>query len=270
MERPASWRVAWITGASSGIGLELARQLAAMGVFVAATGRSVEKLEALAGAHPNVTPFPADVTDSGAMMECARAVEEKLGPIDLAIFSAGIYHAGPAETTPPATYFKSFEINVGGVLNAWLAVRDHMLSRKAGQVAFISSVAGYRGLPRQSAYAPTKAALISLAETLRAELEPEGVLVSVVNPGFVETPMTAGNPRPMPYIVKADDAAARILRGLAKKKFEIVFPFRMALYMKLLRRAPYLLFFPIARMIDARQAAGAADPKATLGDRSGG
>ncbi len=240
-----------------------------MGVYVAATARSVEKLEALAGAHPNVTPFPGDVTDGAAMKACARAIEEKLGPIDLAIFSAGIYHAGPAATTTAETYFKSFDINVGGCLNGWLAVRDQMLARKAGQVAFISSVAGYRGLPRQSSYAPTKAALISLAESLRAELEPEGVFVSIVNPGFVETPMTASNPRPMPYIVKADDAATRILQGLAKKKFEIAFPFRMALYMKLLRRAPYLLFFPIARMIEASQAAGADDPEATLGGKPG-
>jgi short-subunit dehydrogenase len=256
-ERPQRWRVAWITGASSGIGLELAGKLAAMGVKVAATARSRERLAALAAAHANVSAFPADVTDTDAMRACAARIEAELGPIDLAIFSAGIFRTGPAPELAPETYFESLSVNYVGCLNGYFAVRDAMRARRAGHIVFVGSVAGYRGLPNQSPYAPTKAALLSLAESLKLDHEADGLSVSIVNPGFVETPMTADNRRPMPFIITAGDAADRILKGLAANKFEIVFPFLMMLSMKLLRRAPYSIYFTIARMIEARQAAGA-------------
>ena len=132
-----------------------------------------------------------------------------------------------------------------------------MLARRRGQLALVASVAGYRGLPMAAAYAPSKAAVISLAEVLRLELSGEGITVNLVNPGFVDTPMTAVNTFSMPYMISAEDAARRMLRGLEKGlaggPFEIAFPWQLALQLKLLRIAPYRLYLRIAgRMVADR------------------
>ena len=122
-----------------------------------------------------------------------------------------------------------------------------MTVRRAGHIALVSSVAGYRGLPKAAYYAPSKAAAISLAEVLQCELPRHGVKVSIINPGFVETPMTAVNDFPMPYLIKADDAARRIIRGLEKGKFEIAFPWQMVAMLKLTRILPYRAYFWLVR-----------------------
>jgi short-subunit dehydrogenase len=115
-----------------------------------------------------------------------------------------------------------------------------------GQIALVASVAGYRGLPKAAAYAPSKAAVISLAEVLRLELAGLGIVVSLVNPGFVETPMTVENDFPMPFIIKAEDAAARIIKGLRKQRFEVAFPWQLVTMLKLGRILPYGLYFKLA------------------------
>ena len=135
------------------------------------------------------------------------------------------------------------EVNYMGVVNALAALVPRMRERGQGHIAIVASVAGYRGLPRATAYGPTKAALINLAETLKSELEPFGITVSVVNPGFVDTPMTSDNPFPMPGIMPADKAAQALLAGLEKRRFEIIFPRGFVYAVKLLRILPYRLFF---------------------------
>jgi short-subunit dehydrogenase len=137
-------------------------------------------------------------------------------------------------------------VNYLGVANALEALIPKMLGAEKGQLALVASVAGYRGLPKASAYAPSKAAVISLAEVLRLELARSGVIVSLVNPGFVATPMTAVNDFPMPFIISADDAAERIIRGLSRGKFEITFPLPLVLMLKALRMLPNALYLRIA------------------------
>lgn len=238
----AKWTTAWITGASTGIGRELALQLARSGVRVAASARSAETLDKLVGEQPGITAFPVDVTDTAAVKATAQSIAAKLGPIDLAIFNAGVWQPMGARNFEARKTAESMNVNYLGVCNGLEAVLPEMLARRAGQIALVSSVAGYRGLPKAVAYAPSKAAVISLAETLAPDAARYGVRISVVNPGFVETPMTAVNDFPMPFILKADAAASRIVRGLEKGKFEIAFPWQLVLPLKILRLLPYSVF----------------------------
>ena len=146
----------------------------------------------------------------------------------------------------------SMTVNYGGIVNALEPLIPAMLANGRGHIALVASVAGYRGLPKAAAYAPSKAAVISLAEVLRLELASRGITVSLINPGFVETPMTSVNAFKMPYIIKADDAAARIIRGLERGAFEIAFPWQLVTMLKLLRILPNKLYLPIARRLVER------------------
>lgn len=243
----APWRTAWITGASTGIGCELALALAGSGVKVAASARSADKLAELAQLVPGIAPLPLDVADRAAMTQAARGIAGTLGPIDLAIFNAGIWEPMTSRNFSSATAGRSMAINYMGVVNGIEAVLPSMIERGRGHIAMVASVAGYRGLPPTAAYGPTKAAVINLAEALRDDFAARGITVTVICPGYVETPMTAKNKFPMPFIVPAEDAAQRIIRGLAKRKFEIAFPWQLVALMKLGRILPYPLFFWYAR-----------------------
>ncbi len=241
------WSSVWITGASSGIGYELARLMTADARHVAVSARSAEPLVDLAAAHKPITAYPLDVTDANAVAECVSAIESRSGPIDLAVLNAGTWSFGRFETHDLETIRSAFEVNYMGVVNALNALLPNFIARGAGHVAIVASVAGYRGLPNAAAYGPTKAALINLAETLRCELAPLGIAVSLVNPGFVDTPMTRDNSFPMPGLMTAPDAAEEILKGLRKGRYEIAFPRRFIWGMKLLRLVPNSLYFRFVR-----------------------
>lgn len=244
MSRPLPWKTAWITGASTGIGREIALQLAAAGVKVAASARSPEKLAALG---PNILAIPLDVTDAAACRAAAAEVESRLGPIDLAVLGAGTYTPVALDDLDPARFAHMMDTNYMGVVNCVAALAPGMMARGAGHLSWIASVAGYVGLPKAAAYGPTKAALINLAESLEPEMSVKGVSVSVINPGFVETPLTAQNDFPMPFLMKADDAARRTIQGLAAGRFEIAYPRRFVAILKALRLLPYPLFFRLIR-----------------------
>ena len=139
-----------------------------------------------------------------------------------------------------------------GAVNGLAAVLPRFIARRAGHVAVVSSVAGYRGLPSASAYGPTKAALINLCESLKPDLDRFGVKISVVNPGFVRTPLTDRNPFPMPFLMEVDDAAARLAAGLDTGKFEITFPRRFTYLVKLARILPYGLYFRLVKRATKR------------------
>jgi short-subunit dehydrogenase len=239
----AAWRVVWITGASTGIGRAVAIKLAARGILVAASARSAAMLAELASAHPNIRAYPLDVGDRAAQAAVISSIERDLGPIDLAILSAGVWHPGSSDELDVAKVEQALLINYTSAIYTLDALLPLMRTRARGHVAFVASVAGYIGLPRAIAYAPTKAALISLAECLKTDAARFGIDISVINPGFVETPMTAENTFPMPFLVKVDDAADIIIKGLERKKFEIAFPWQLVTLLKLARRAPYPLFF---------------------------
>ncbi len=134
-------------------------------------------------------------------------------------------------------------VNYTGALRLLDAVLPHMLARHSGHISLVSSVAGFRGLPNGLAYGPTKAALINLAETLYLDLRAAGIGVSLINPGFVETPLTAQNPFTMPALISPAQAAQEILRGWSRGTFDIHFPRRFTRWLKLLRLLPYRLYF---------------------------
>ena len=240
MTQAMPWKVAWITGASTGIGREMALQLAARGVVVAASARSNDKLASLG---PNIRSYPLDVTDRAAVLATIISIERDLGPIDLAVFAAGTYTPVNVESLDPAIFETAMATNYLGVVNALAGLLPKMITRRGGHVAWIASVAGYVGLPKAAAYGPSKAALINLAESLKLELDMRGVTLSIINPGFVETPLTAQNDFYMPFLMKAPEAAKLSIDGLARRRFEIAYPLRFVMIMKLARLLPYALFF---------------------------
>jgi short-subunit dehydrogenase len=209
--------IAWVTGASTGIGAAVAQKLVADGWTVAITARAADKLQALAAAHPGKMIVAAgDVTDAAGMTALRERVEAEAGrPVALAILNAGAWQEMGAADFDFAAFKMQFEVNVIGTAACLEAVMPGMIARRSGQIAIVASVAGYRGLPRAVAYGATKAALIAMSESLKFDLDKSGVAMSVVNPGFVRTPMTAVNNFPMPFLLEVDDAANRIVRGLA-------------------------------------------------------
>lgn len=254
--RPSRWGTVWITGASSGIGASLATLIAekSRADSIAASARSADKLEALSKANPTIKSCPVDVTDAAAVAECVSGIEEASGPIALAVLCAGTWKLTDIEGFDIASARAGIEVNYMGVIHALAAIVPGMMKRRSGHIAIVASVAGYRGLPLSAAYGPTKAALINLAETLRAELRPYGITVSIVNPGFVDTPMTSDNPFPMPGIISAESAAQSLLAGLEAEKYEIVFPRGFGYSVKALRYLPNAVFFWIVRTFIMKKA----------------
>ena len=223
----------------------MARKLAAAGVKTAISARSRDKLDAVAQSQPGIVPVPLDVTDIAATRAAYITVEQQLGPLDLAVLNAGTWDPMGAKDFDAARAKTSMAVNYEGIANGLEVLIPAMRMRGSGHIAVVSSSAGYRGLPKAAAYAPSKAAVISLAEVLKPELDRLGIDFSLVNPGFVETPMTEVNTFPMPFKITADDAANRILRGLDRKRFEIAFPWQLITVLKVLRLLPYRLYFPI-------------------------
>lgn len=239
-----AWKTAWVTGASTGIGREIALQLLARGVRVAVSARSADKL---AGLDPGILAIPLDVTDPAACALAADRIERELGPLDLAVLGAGTYAPVSPDRLDPAMFADMMNTNYMGVVNCVSAIAPRMMARGQGHLAWIASVAGYMGLPKAAAYGPSKAALINLAESLYPEMKLRGVKVSVINPGFVETPLTAQNDFEMPFLMKPEDAARRSIEGLAAGRFEIAYPKRFVAILKSVRALPYPLFFWLIR-----------------------
>ncbi len=247
---PAQHGVAWVTGASSGIGEALAIALARAGWTVAASARRADRLAALAG-HPEaagrIHAVPVDVRDEAAVQAAVARIETELGPVEAAVFNAGDYSPMSARAFDTALCRHLMEVNYLGVVHGIGAVLPQQLARGQGRLLVNASVAGYRGLPRAAPYGASKAALINLAESLRAELQGSGVTVRVINPGFVRTPLTDQNDFAMPALLAPEVAAAAIVRAFDGDSFEITFPRRFTFLMKLLRCLPYRWYFPLLR-----------------------
>ncbi len=246
-------QVAWVTGASRGIGRAVARALAEDGWTVAASARDTDALADLAAECAELSgvihTFPLDITDADAAARAVADIEGELGDIALAILNAGTHEPVDGRALTLAPYRRLMEINYMGTVNCLVPVAERCVARGRGRIAVVASLAGYRGLPTASAYGATKAALINMCEALRPELEAAGVILSVVNPGFVRTPLTDRNPFPMPFLMDVEPAARRLLRAVAGDRFEITFPRRFAFLMKVLRVLPYGLFFALTRRI---------------------
>ncbi|GEO85303.1 MULTISPECIES: SDR family NAD(P)-dependent oxidoreductase [Alphaproteobacteria] len=241
-------RISWITGASSGIGRALALRLARDGWTVAASARGNDELAALEAAScGRVISFPLDVTDKSAIDATVEAIERRLGDIDLAVFAAGTYFRDYAVDFDSERFHTMVELNLVGTARCLERVMPAMIARKGGQIAVVASISGYIGLPGAASYGATKAALNVMCEALYPELLSHGIKLSIVNPGFVDTPLTRKNDFPMPFLISAEVAADIIAQGLARGRFEIVFPWQMALAMKLLHTLPAGLRFRLTR-----------------------
>ncbi len=234
--------VAWITGASSGIGKALAARLARSGWLVAATARNEDALRDL---HREAQSFkgdiisvPADVTDKATLESAVERIEKELGSIALAVFNAGVYAPIDAARFDAEVFRKTVDVNLQGVANGLEPLIPRMIGRGVGHIAIVSSVNGYGGLPTSSAYGATKAALINMAEALYIELARWNVRVSVITPGFVATPAQDGNAFDKPFIMSAAAAADRIAKGLRSQSFEITFPKRFSYQLKFLNLLP--------------------------------
>lgn len=240
---------AWVTGASSGIGRALALNLAREGFAVFATARSADDLETLAAEAKalkgEIIAAPGDVTDAAAMAEIVRRIDGKGAGLALAVFNAGVYLPVYGETLKVGDFDISFAVNLSGVVNGLVPALERMKVRGRGQLAIVSSVTGYGGMPTSAAYGATKAALINMAESLKFDLDKFGVRIQVINPGFVDTPATADNAFSMPALMQPDDAAARIAAGLKSTAFEITFPRRFTYVLKLLQFLPYSVYFAL-------------------------
>ncbi|HCX14953.1 MAG TPA: oxidoreductase [Rhodospirillaceae bacterium] len=245
----------WITGAGKGIGRATALEYARCGWSVAVSARTETDLESLIesaiqkGFSGRIVSYPADVTDQDAMKRTFKAVEQDIGALDQVILNAGTHMPSSAKKISTDSYRALLEINVMGAVNGLSAVIPVFIDRKRGHVGVVASVAGYSGLPLAGAYGASKAALINMCESLRPELEAEGVGLSVINPGFVRTPLTAKNKFPMPFLIDADVAARQIYSGMIKGKFEIAFPRSFVIILKILRMLPYGIYFPLIKKV---------------------
>jgi len=257
----------WVVGASSGIGAELARALHARGARVAVSARRAEALHAVFGqadaaAHgspadtarteaPAPAPeiLPLDVNDAAAVARACEGLRSRWGGIDLVLWVAGIYTPMRAQDLDLPAARRMLDTNLVSVFGGLAAVLPVLRAQGAGGIALFSSVAGYSGLPQALVYGPTKAALINLAESLYLDLHGEGVGVYLVNPGYVDTPATAGNAYTMPALISAAEAARATLAGIAAGRFEIHYPRRFTSWLKFARILPYRAYFALVRRV---------------------
>jgi short-subunit dehydrogenase len=242
------WKIAWITGASGAICGEIARRLAAAGVTIAATARTSEKLDQLAASSERITAHPADVLEPDALKACVGRIEGALGPIDLALLGAGMYVPFDIRNIDLDGFHRSMELNVDGVINAIAAALPSMLARRSGHIAIMGSLFGYAGWPGNGSYGASKAAVINLAESLKLELQGTGVDVTIINPGFVDTPLNASyDANKKLYVMSKERCARKILEKLGSKPYEIAFPPQVEGFLKTVRSLPRAVSFPLVR-----------------------
>ena len=230
---------AWVTGASDGIGRAVVLLLAEQGFTVYASARSKDKLEDMASGFAGqgkIIPVPLNVSNKKACIACVKKIVRESGNLAMCILNAGIFIPMHARTMTFDDFEKTIDVNLVGTINGLLPAVQAMQKSGKGQIAIVSSTAGYGGLPKSAAYGATKAALIQL-----------------VNPGFVKTPATDKNDFPMPFLMPVDKAAERTVEGLKTSSFEVTFPRRFTWMMKFVNLLPYSAYFAIVRKITGKK-----------------
>jgi NAD(P)-dependent dehydrogenase (short-subunit alcohol dehydrogenase family) len=255
-------RRVWVIGASYGIGAAIAQELLARGARVALSARKRDLLRAVAGDRKDALIAPLDVTDAASVHAAASAIERAWGGFDLALVVAGTHvemrarldrgTAAAGQRWDLGRARQLLDVNLYGVLNCIDAILPVLARQASGGVGIVSSVAGYIGLPKALIYGASKAALINFTESLYGDLRPQGIGVYLINPGFVDTPLTQKNRFAMPALMKAEEAARVTLDEIAAGSFEIHYPKRFTRWLKLLRVLPYRL-----QLAAVRRATGA-------------
>jgi len=232
-------KIIWITGASSGIGRELVVQLLQTNATVIASSRNLDSLQELKQLHANQLELLAvDVTNVGSIQASMMAIEKKYGRIDIAILNAGNCTYIDIASFSVIDLYKNFEVNFFGLANCIEACLPLLKKSKVPQLVGMSSAAAFLALPRAEGYGSAKAATRYMLEALQSHLKKENILVSIIYPGFVKTPLTDRNDFPMPFMISVNEAARNIVDGICKRKLEISFPRRLIWLLKFLSILP--------------------------------
>ncbi|MBA3256823.1 MAG: SDR family NAD(P)-dependent oxidoreductase [Pyrinomonadaceae bacterium] len=225
-------KVVMVTGASSGIGRGVAVELSRRGAKLGLVARRTETLQEIVSEFESrggkALAVPGDVQDALAVRAAADRFREQLGPIDVLIANAGIGSTNDSAELRASEVAGVINVNVIGAANSVAAVVPEMVARGRGQLVVISSLAAYRGLPKSAAYCASKAAVSAFFESLRLDLQPRGIAVTIIHPGFIKTPLTAGRHAQMPFLMELDVAVEKILRAIEKKKKSYAFPWQLA------------------------------------------
>jgi short-subunit dehydrogenase len=241
----------WITGASTGIGKALALKLASKGLTVVASARSIKNLKKLKNESKSlkgsINIYPIDISLRSQVVSTLNKIEKKFGNIGTVILNAAINEPINSQNFSSQKLENIMRINYIGTANVLDQIIKNFTKRKSGKIAVVASLAGYVGFPNSSAYSPTKAALINLCESLRSDLEQYNVVLQVINPGFVKTPMTDKNNFYMPFLISSEKSAEYIYKGLLTNRFEIFYPKIFGYILKVLRFLPYFLLLPIIK-----------------------
>jgi short-subunit dehydrogenase len=252
-----SGKVVMITGASSGIGGALAVALAKRGAKLGLVARRADALGEVAdqikSAGSRALVLPADVRDADSLRQAAKKLQAELGPIDVLVANAGIGPSRDASEIDAAEVSNVININVVGASNSVAAVVPQMIARGQGQLVAISSLAAYRGLPRSAAYCASKAAVSAFFESLRLDLEPKGIAVTIIHPGFIKTPLTSGRDAQMPFLMELDDAVQKIVRAIEKRKKSYAFPWQLASIVRTGMVMPIWMYDRISRRNSFRE-----------------
>ncbi len=233
----------WVIGASSGIGEASAKLLLERGAHVVLSARKQEQLEQIALAYPYARALALDITDHASLLLGHADILRHWGGIDLVLIAAGSYNEMRADSFDLDKSRALININLLGIYHCLDVVLPGLLRQGSGGIGIVGSVAGLSGLPRALVYGPTKAAIINLCESLFIDLCPKNIAVYMINPGFVETPMTRGNDFTMPALMSAQAAAQALVRGMERGEFHIHFPKRFTNWLRLARLLPYRLYF---------------------------
>jgi short-subunit dehydrogenase len=225
-------KVVLITGASSGLGrgfaIELAKRGAAVGLLARRADELAEIVKQIEANGGRAHALPADVTDAKAVHDAVDRLRAHFGPVDVLIANAGIGGSKDAAELGAEDVSKVINVNVIGAANSATAVLPEMVKRGQGRLVAISSLAAYRGLPKSAAYCASKAAVSAFFESLRVDLRGSGVGVTIIHPGFIKTPLTAGREAKMPWLMELDDAVQKMVKAIEKRKKSYAFPWQLA------------------------------------------
>ena len=253
-------RVVLITGASSGIGRGLALELARRGAKLGLVARRNELLQEIAAEissdNKNATDvllLPTDVNDADALRQAAQELSLRFGRIDMLIANAGTGATNASDEFDAAQLSSVINVNVIGAANSVAAVLPEMISRASGHLVVISSLAAYRGLPKSAAYCASKAAVSAMFESFRLDLEPRGIDVTIIHPGFIKTPLTAGRKAHLPWLMEVGVAVNKILRAIEKRKKSYAFPWQLATIVRAGMIMPTFMYDWISRRNSFRE-----------------